>query len=387
MDEESMVHQVNLAAAYHDHISCTKLPSDIGVLQQDNTSISLGNTSLPSETDHIYATESKTTITNEKSNGMLVPNLKANASNLFTDERSQIQRLKEMILAQLDLIQHQQEQLLKKDRQLQGLKQDREALCLRLEKMEKRISILTSKVASSTVDGESNASDAEREPNTEETSLTYNNLFTDPSVFTKVYSQPSSTMTSVSTVTSVSRSTSSTIQLINEDVQVSNEGDSQLGRKSCGGKKRKTETVVIAKRKSKLSSTETESSVQNKQQTLAKTHQKLGEVKSEIQATNDSSSAKGKTGRKRLSAKKQDIVDLEENSITISPLKSKEILTSDKLYDLSVNNGSCEDLEGDEDSCKNAGEENRNIEVPSWRLNPVSSCYSLEGTEVCSLFT
>ena len=47
---------------------------------------------------------------------------------------------------QLDLIQHQQEQLLKKDRQLQGLKQDRAALCLRLERQEKRNAFLTIKL-------------------------------------------------------------------------------------------------------------------------------------------------------------------------------------------------------------------------------------------------
>lgn len=46
---------------------------------------------------------------------------------------------------QLDLIQHQQEQLLKKDRQLQNLKQDREELTTKVEKLEARINVLTKK--------------------------------------------------------------------------------------------------------------------------------------------------------------------------------------------------------------------------------------------------
>ncbi|XP_054156523.1 rhoGEF domain-containing protein gxcI-like [Oppia nitens] len=170
---DAMVHQVNLAAAFHDHISCTKISqqsitnsicaalqtsssSTITVIADDphqpNTrtmspmsgQLAIGLESV--ESDHMYATDNKSLV--ESANGLL-RGVGGNSlmANSLTSERNQISRLTEMILGQLDLIQHQQEQLLKKDRQLQGLKQDREALCLRLEKMEKKIAILMAKVA------------------------------------------------------------------------------------------------------------------------------------------------------------------------------------------------------------------------------------------------
>lgn len=127
--DAALLRQVNLAAAFHDHISCTKLPSEIckagGVLPflgygNGNSSQSdSGNSSLSMFGSPFSSQE---------------------------NDKEQITALKDMLMAHLDLIQHQQEQLLKKDRQLQGLKQDREALCLRLEKTEKRVTILSKKL-------------------------------------------------------------------------------------------------------------------------------------------------------------------------------------------------------------------------------------------------
>ncbi|XP_074601382.1 male-specific lethal 1 [Brevipalpus obovatus] len=120
-------HEVNLAAAYHDHISCTKLPSQFCKVG-NNVSSGIGssfNNCSSSESSNPWLFSSKDDISQDK---------------------TQIQELKEMILMQLDLIQHQQEQLLKKDRQLHGLRQDREELCSKVDKLESKINCLTKKL-------------------------------------------------------------------------------------------------------------------------------------------------------------------------------------------------------------------------------------------------
>lgn len=84
--DEQLVRQVNLAAAYHDHISCVKpVQKDKGLFAVNGSAV---DTLFGSPYSH--------------------------------DDRQQLKKLQEMILFQLDLIQHQQEQLLKKERQLQG---------------------------------------------------------------------------------------------------------------------------------------------------------------------------------------------------------------------------------------------------------------------------
>ena len=91
--DEALIRQVNLAAAFHDHISCTKLPSE---LSKAGGLFGFGGS--PMDGCGLFGSPY--------------------SSN--NEDKEQINMLKEMILVQLDLIQHQQEQLLKKDRQLQG---------------------------------------------------------------------------------------------------------------------------------------------------------------------------------------------------------------------------------------------------------------------------
>lgn len=117
--DESNVRRVNLTAAFHDHLSCTKLSASRLLLKTSPADGSRGR--------HHHHQEGRQRV---------------------EEEKKQNERLKDLLLIHLDLMQHQQEQLLKKDRQLQGLKQDREALCTRLQKMEKRISFLTRKLLS-----------------------------------------------------------------------------------------------------------------------------------------------------------------------------------------------------------------------------------------------
>ena len=111
-------HQANLAAALHDHLSCTKLISG-GQLALHQFQM-LDQHSLPKHLRKEQQTDEKT-------------------RRELATQREHVQSLNEMILVQLDLIQHQQEQLLKKDRQLQGLWQDREMLCARIGRMEREL--------------------------------------------------------------------------------------------------------------------------------------------------------------------------------------------------------------------------------------------------------
>lgn len=124
--DASLVRQVNLAAAFHDHVSYTKIGSEIiktgGVLSGFNGAPTSKKVQAIQETE----------------------------VNSHQGNKQQVFKLKAMILTHLDLIQHQQEMLLKKDRQLQGLKQDRESLLSRLEKMEKKMSIMSKKIISLT---------------------------------------------------------------------------------------------------------------------------------------------------------------------------------------------------------------------------------------------
>ncbi|XP_076326181.1 male-specific lethal 1 isoform X1 [Tachypleus tridentatus] len=116
--EESIAREYSLAAAFHDHISCTKTSEICSFVDPRNERMT-----LPCEIDHIYANCSDI-------KGQITPR-----------EDEPAQRLKEMLLFQLDLIQHQQEQLFKKDQQMSAIKQENESLKSRLERIERRMSL------------------------------------------------------------------------------------------------------------------------------------------------------------------------------------------------------------------------------------------------------
>lgn len=112
VDNGSMV---NLAAAFHDHISCTK-SSDLCQVQDSSSE----RMTLPCETDHIYANCS-------------------DAKGPSSKGDVEMQKLKEIVVLHTDLIQHQQEQILKRERQLRELKDERDSLRQKLERLEKKL--------------------------------------------------------------------------------------------------------------------------------------------------------------------------------------------------------------------------------------------------------
>lgn len=99
VDSGSVVRQVNLVAAFHDHISCTK--SSEGC--EENPSEKM---TLPCQTDHIYA----------------------NCADGKSADDMDLERLRGIVLVHTDLLQHQQEHIFKKDRQLQQLRADRDTV-------------------------------------------------------------------------------------------------------------------------------------------------------------------------------------------------------------------------------------------------------------------
>ncbi|GFQ84991.1 male-specific lethal 1-like 1 [Trichonephila clavata] len=99
--DESVVRQVNLAAAYHDHISCTKSADLCHKVDGPRE----GRGALPCESDHIYAncSEIKT---------------KSSSNNNNKDLKIENNNLREMIITHIDLINELQEKLAKQSKHL-----------------------------------------------------------------------------------------------------------------------------------------------------------------------------------------------------------------------------------------------------------------------------
>lgn len=454
-ESEVMVRQVNLVAAFHDHISCTKI-------SQQTIGSNCGQSQTQThESDHMYATDNKcanhsminmnnnnenTTNSNSNSNGIINNSLFVN--NL-SDERNQIQKLTEMILAQLDLIQHQQEQLLKKDRQLQGLKQDREALCLRLEKMEKRIAVLTTKVANNQINNNlnltrniansnnsSNTTETDCDQSGSDTIIEDNNsvigLFTDPTVFAKLYSQSSgvttininnlnnnnsnTNMNITNTITSTNTCNSITTVRIKSEPQNTIDSEENTATNTTttntasARKNRKrhpeviptssTSTIPSNKKRGKGLSVSTNPDVNNVD--IKKESLSLKETSNDSLRT--SQTIKTYSNRKKANKQKSEssanTLNFKTSSLT------KDILTTTKPYSITVNRihspldlcvvNSCSNTDINNTNAlnnNNSSVEEKSmssidsdiIQVPNWKLHPVSSCYSLEGTEVLLL--
>lgn len=460
-ESEVMVRQVNL---FHDHISCTKISqqtigSNICGLQ---SVADMSQTQTQThESDHMYATDNKcanhsminmnnnenTTNSNSNSNGLISNNLFVN--NL-SDERNQIQKLTEMILAQLDLIQHQQEQLLKKDRQLQGLKQDREALCLRLEKMEKRIAVLTTKVANNQINNNlnlsrniansnnssNNTTETDCDQSGSDTIIEDNNsvigLFTDPTVFAKLYSQSSGVTTiNINNLNNNNNSSNTNMNNTNTNtstntcittVRIKSEPQNTIDSEENTATNTTTTSTASARKNRKrhpevIPTSSTSTTPPNKKRgkgSNVSTNPDINnvDIKKESFSLKETSSDSLRTSQtiKTYSNKKKANKQKSESSANTLNFKTssltKDILTTTKPYSLTVNRihspldlcvvNSCSNTDINNTNTLNNNnssveEKNRSstnsdiIQVPNWKLHPVSSCYSLEGTEVLLL--
>lgn len=125
--DESNIRRVDLSAAFHDHLSLTKLNREL------RQSHSLSSSAFP-----FHAVAHLDNSSNLSS---------ASFASSGNNDKEQVDFLQDMVVTQLDLIDYQKEQLQKKDRQLLGLKQEREKLMSQLERIEKRCNSLNKKLS------------------------------------------------------------------------------------------------------------------------------------------------------------------------------------------------------------------------------------------------
>lgn len=164
--DPSLISRVNLHAAFHDHLPCTKiyrkiLPYSSHTSGLTNSTSVLGTVGVGDSLMSIISPLKSTHSSHHNSShhrppsnpdhldyvdtSLQVPSTNCNCSS-YSEEREQIKFLQEIILSHFDLIEFQKEQIQKKDRQLLALKQDREALLGRSEKLEKKVKFLSKKL-------------------------------------------------------------------------------------------------------------------------------------------------------------------------------------------------------------------------------------------------
>ncbi|XP_023211781.1 male-specific lethal 1-like 1 [Centruroides sculpturatus] len=276
-DDRSDDDEENLSS-YH-HPGCAKTSTDANFTSE---------LSSPLETDHIYAVDVK------------------------KEENEHSERLKEMMLLQLDLIQHQQEQILKKDKQLLSLKQEKESLKVRLDRMERRLSLLKHKKESSQSD-------------------------TDDAVSTNSYS--------LNVVNSTSDEINSPSEKSFCSPAIVSRSYRRHGRGGFRGVRRRyfnrTHSMSIKKF---IPST-----------TTASASNTSTELQCNLENSPDSISKIIGVRRRRGGGRKKE-----------------SILRTEKLYFMSL---------GRTSSVQDEPPQDKNIEVPSWRYHPITSCYQMEGTE------
>ncbi|GFU37560.1 PEHE domain-containing protein [Trichonephila clavipes] len=111
VDDKSVVREVNLAAAYHDHISCTKSADLCHKVDGPRE----GRVALPCESDHIYANSSEI-------------KTKSSSNNINKDLKIENNNLREVIISNIDLINKLKEELAKKNRYLSEQEKESEDL-------------------------------------------------------------------------------------------------------------------------------------------------------------------------------------------------------------------------------------------------------------------
>lgn len=377
--DEALIRKVNLAAAFHDHISCTKLPSEI--CKAGGSIAMLGYNCSPFDGQ----------------SGMF------GSPYSSSEDKEQINMLKEMILVHLDLIQHQQEQLLKKDRQLQGLKQDREAMCCRLEKTEKRVAVLTKKLITANevaITAKQAAVEAAMKPippASMESSLdssSFCNFFTENSLADKI---------SVESVSSKSDSNAIKVDSFDDELTTGSVIVAITNKKRPKKTNGEKNSASPQKRSRPTKSADSESS-NSGMAVLANSIN--GGTKLDLKEIKKAAARKRRVTSSIVSGAKSLFEEDEVEEDIVPPLKAcaipKEIFLTDQEYDLisvwdkrvlelpaqGSDSNDCDTRDTSENvvmARKGGKELGEKIEVPSFRLNVMAPLYNLEGTEV-SLF-
>lgn len=336
-----------------------------------------------------------------------------------------------MILMQLDLIQHQQEQLLKKERQLQGLKNDRETLCLKIEKMESRINFLTRKLletnsgTSTLIIGDSTHTETISELNAQSSDsemmiscLSDTNDMT--GMFTNVYSTPSPLSASNPAIVSprtcnsnlLAPSPSNQSPQLTDGTEILSSGDNEdtsdhtKPKSSSNSGKKKVKTESSKKKSEEIKEEKKSNSKDNKKSAVkrkrpANTKSVAAQTnKGDLPLSSDKSVDNESTNEKVSSAKsckKRRRTVSKSSSSTIDQLSVNNVnckqtstnvnsLETDESYDLYSCHQDKDTIQRNESSSLDVAIKGNQIEVPSWRIIHIPDSLSTDGIEVNNFF-
>lgn len=411
---------VNLAATFNDHITCTKL-----ICKNDFSRAQLRLLGYEAFIDQSHTKsypESKSQSISRKTKSATTATAGKEDSFEFDQLKVEIQSLKNMILAHLDLIQNQQEQLLKKDRQLQNFRHDRQLLISRISRMQRDLDqfrtsqVILTGVPTSFSPNDLSSISLANSPATmtsqglslERLSLSLplpvQNLLSRSDVALSPIASNESTLQSgcnkcspflvkpiKTSVSGLSRSqlssfgnTCSTNSISDQSVSVTRVDKAETS--TVRASKVSTELEIRPVQMKKISSKNSAKSNAKQCDSDRTNELALDEVKSPKKRKLSKSSLTAPIPSKKIDTRLADsIVEDTTPTLNLSSMETEtpyNLITNltheterhDECCPLTANeaNGSADSSE-----CGNKVA----IEIPSWRLHPITSCYSLEGTE------
>lgn len=270
--------------------------------------------SYPCDFDHIYATS-------------MSDSAKSKTVN------SEISLLKELLLSHLDLIQQQSEQLVTKDKQISALQLENATLKLRLERMDRRVTLQKHRDVSEVTPGSNSNISNSNSNNTTSTPLVPPSLLN---------------VSSVTVASSIENNCNVPETVVNNTTPVSRK------------RKQRDDTGSVCSAGSKRTnrSASWNSVRDSKDESSTVTCGKLN----------------GKTSKKETMRRRRRKKQI-KNGDVITLKKDENILMTGFQYYTPI---------GDDDDCFDIDEPKVNgcvLEVPSWRTRHFTSCYSMEGTE------
>lgn len=347
---QSSMYKVNLAAALHDHISCTKLQPDLSRNEDGLFTLSLN----PSRVQH-----------HQKE--MMESDCEFSTFNIGEQDDT----FKDIILVQLDLIQHQQEQLLKKERQLQTARQDCETMYRRLDGMEKEILHLKEQLSrKEEINSKQRRNDAtyleiNKDSNDGlDNQLTFCNFLTDPS---NLLTTSSDQYPHIISINQSPKSQLTTKQ--QNDIKQMDVNNETSSLKKIDDRKRKKLT------NKSLDGLELKDDKKGTP-SMKKKSVNLNKKMNDKSAIVNSKKAGEKNCPLNSSSKTDSTTDEQAIQMPIKTIETDypyEIVTNKDFF----NSLDEDDHDLDDTAIQTKSNQQSNIEIPSWRLYPISCSYSL----------
>lgn len=334
-EDESLVRQINLAAALHDHISCTK-SAELCKIEGTREA----RVSLPCETDHIYANCS------EKKNKSA--NAAQTSLSTLKDLSTEIRRLRFVVVSQYRLIKQYEAKLLLFERTIMSHRLQAELIRSCVERKD-RMCLLRKHSPKPEECTETNISEVKVEPELNNTSAS--------SVTTTTTSSTTAAVTPFAAPQTVDHSSNfHSVNLVTR----------YFGRRSKTVPSRALKRHYLGPPKT----------IPCKQPALkalssATSVSSESEVHEEDMIPKPEVPRETKPARPRTSLVEIRKISKKRNRRPKGISRKMDFLTTDKAYFLPDNQTSSSSLVCSETL----------IDVPSWKLKPVTSFYQMEGTE------